>query len=814
MGYDLKVLPGGIDIMNEKAKQDLLVSALFHDVGKAIMRFEDRREKHSFVGAEFLKKTGLSIFSDSVINCVYDHHSHQNPSENELSFSESLSPEKENEVMVKILKEADSFDAGQRGIKTEKEKESLQSQIQDTRVISFFSYAKAKKGNNDTEIVFKDLDVFPLQFFSGPSFGVREEGYSYEFMKKYLAKDSFYSSLDFAVEGKSFENAVNNSLVWLREFSWFMPASTHSGQNKASLFEHSKNVAALTNVLIESSEEKPALLVLGDFAGIQDFIKTQSLKSESQKGFTKRSRGRSFLIQILTEVCTQLFLKRLSLTRANIVISAGGHFYLLAPNSEKNKKILSDTLQEINTFLVKYTDKLGLNVAWIEAGKNDFKPDKLGKLIEKLHEERMVKKKYERLLDDKMYEKLFQQEFGKKACSSCGFKGTGQYSETDSLCDLCKLAESIGKKYSAEKLYLVSASNLPKEAPCLELFNESPFSELDKIALCPEKTEEINVPKKIGKGFFYCFVDYGHINKKFKPESQFFSAKLLKSIEGKDVSFDFGFKPSTGTPELEEIARTGKKKESKAKIAHFKLDVDNLGEILKKAETISQLSTVSTQMLAFFGKKVSEIWVKEKKDEEELYTVFAGGDDLYLLGRYDRMFEKGCILVKEFQDFYNQQISVSGGFTLLSHAYPMNVSMGLAESEISNAKKHNYKDSKKNAVSIFGKSISWTDFFEVLEFSKKLSKSKISTSQIYNLMVLFQKKQNKSKKIHPFYYIFGRMKEGKKDEIELIEKLEKEIFSSPMNDLEDYQSKKTIITLKTTLLLRRIKNAEEVEKNE
>ncbi|MCX8190203.1 MAG: type III-A CRISPR-associated protein Cas10/Csm1 [Candidatus Diapherotrites archaeon] len=800
--------------MDSETKQDLIVAALFHDIGKAIMRMENMAEPHTFVGASYLNDLKIPFFSKAVQTFIYDHHYHRKLSDKELKFAEQLLKESEVKEYKKILIEADRFDAGQREGRQEgiddfdpDNKMALQEKLQKTRVLSFFSYAKDEKTEDG-------FDFFPLQLFSGRSFGVNEGGYSYSYISKILKNCDFNLALSYAVSNKSFHNSINNSLVWLREFTWFMPASTHSGENKTSLFEHSKNVAAITRALLDGDRKKPVLLILGDFSGIQNFIKTQTFKSEDQKGFTKRSRGRSFLVQIFTELTLQLILKRLNLDRSCLVLAAGGRFYILAPNSKENKEILQRTLTDINKFFIKYTDTLFLNIAWIEAKKEDFKPKKLSKLIGNLNEDKGFKCKMQRLFNEDMFEILFDTEFGRKSCGSCGFKEIGKYKEQNEkqLCEMCQLAEKIGEKYSYSKIYLISSNNivaLPKGGLIESaIFLEPPFNELGHLAICAEE-DDIVLPRKLETGFFYCFLDYSYITEKFEQRQKLFVAEVLKLISNKDISFDFGFKPSSGTPELEKIAKLAENKAQTAKIAHLKLDVDSLGKFVKSAKTLSQISTMSDQLLLFFGKKVSELWnLKEEKDL--FYTVFVGGDDLYIIGRYDMIFYHAKELVEQFKEFYNKKLSISGGITLFGHHYPMNVAMGIAAEECNNAKSFKYKEYEKDAISLFGKSIRWEDWSRILLFSQQISDSNIASSQLYRLTSFFESAHSRSKKVHILYYLIGRLKESSsnKDE-EIIERLEKEIFSSSMQNLEDYQSKKTLLTLKLALLLRRIKTYKE-----
>lgn len=766
------------------------------------MRFEKDKAIHEKVGAEFLKSLNNSFFTPLVIKGIIEHH---NREKYQINYDEKITNK-----LIQILKTADSYDSTQR--KEEKDKkpthepsnQSLTEQLQKQRVISFFHYSKQTEKMENID--YKELDKFPLQFFSGKTFGIKDKDHGYRYIKERLKEADYKNVLNSALKNKSFENAMNNSLVWLREFTFFIPASTHEGENKSSLFEHSKNVAAISQALTEGNPEKPVLLILGQFKGIQNFIKTQSFKSEDQKGYTKRSRGRSFFIQILTELTIQLLLKRLNLTRASIVMSAGGHFYLIAPNTTQNKQIIETTYCEINEFLISNTDKLNFTLESVEADKNSFKPENLQELLATINKKAELKK-FERLFNEKMYENIFEKEFEGKECKSCGFKEIS-YKNKD-LCEMCSLAENIGQIYNENKLYLITGTQKNQSNIIIELLKKRPFNDLGDISLVTDNKNNIKefFPNK---GFVYCFANYQHITEEYSKKRKLFSYELLKEIEKFDISIDFGFKPSTKplnkqnkkTLELEEIAKINENKTTK--LSHLRIDVDNLGKIIQKAKTISQISTISSQLLLFFGKKISEVI-----DNDTTYTVFIGGDDLYILSRCDIMFPQTEKIVKEFQNFYNERLTVSGGLNIFHHAFPMNVAIEITENEITKAK--NYSN-EKNSISFLDKQVKWNDWFEILEFAQKLKSSNISTNQIYKIMKLLEKNQNKSRKLHVFYYILGRLKENKnEEELKIIKEFENKVLESTMNNTDDTYTKKIILIIKIVLMLRRIDTEKGVE---
>ena len=75
----------------------------------------------------------------------------------------------------------------------------------------------------------------------------------------------------------------------------------------------------------------------------------------------------------------------------------------------------------------------------------------------------------------------------------------------------------------------------------------------------------------------------------------------------------------------------------------LKADVDNLGLIMGwglKGDrfTLSRLATLSRQLDLFFSCFLPDL-IASKSEFQNIYTVFAGGDDLFLIGPWNRIME-------------------------------------------------------------------------------------------------------------------------------------------------------------------------------
>ena len=196
-------------------------------------------------------------------------------------------------------------------------------------------------------------------------------------------------------------------------------------------------------------------------------------------------------------------------------------------------------------------------------------------------------------------------------------------------------------------------------------------------------------------------------------------------------------------------AATGNKK-----IAVYKADVDNLGMIfsiglkkkknvsdeeLEKIEendekdyrSISRISTLSRNMEYFFSYWMNSIIKKGKveislgdriKKEIELsdiYVLYSGGDDLVIIGPWDKIIYVSYFIRKKFEEFVtkNEEITLSGGIAISHPKLKIINGIDMAGELEEKAKEI---DKGKNALTLFDRSFKWDEFKKIFEFAEKL----------------------------------------------------------------------------------------------
>ena len=130
-------------------------------------------------------------------------------------------------------------------------------------------------------------------------------------------------------------------------------------------------------------------------------------------------------------------------------------------------------------------------------------------------------------------------------------------------------------------------------------------------------------------------------------------------------------------------------------------------------------------MNSIFKKEKVEISLgnKVKKEIElsDIYVLYSGGDDLVIIGPWDKIIYVSYFIRKNFEKFVteNNEITLSGGIAI-SHP-KLRIINGIdSAGELEEKSKEIDKD--KNALTLFGKSFKWNEFEKIFEFAEKLQK--------------------------------------------------------------------------------------------
>ena len=185
----------------------------------------------------------------------------------------------------------------------------------------------------------------------------------------------------------------------------------------------------------------------------------------------------------------------------------------------------------------------------------------------------------------------------------------------------------------------------------------------------------------------------------------------------------------------------------------LKGDVDNLGTIFQKGiqpANIAKMAALSRQMNQFFS-----LWLPAycAENSPNMYTVFAGGDDFFLIGPWYSTQKVAYAMQQAFSRYVaeNPEIHFSVGMVMSKSNIPVPRLGDLAEEALEKAKgidkgKTVSTAEGKNAVTIFNRSVKWADWKQLCDLEEEIHRLadtyKISTSYLYSLIRLCEQAAN------------------------------------------------------------------------
>ncbi|MEO0584275.1 MAG: hypothetical protein AAF135_18835 [Bacteroidota bacterium] len=527
-----------------------------------------------------------------------------------------------------------------------------------------------------------------------------------------------------------------------------------------SLFNRIRTLAARSICLHTEgiNPKSPYLLIKGDLSGIQSVIYSYIDKSEvgNQKGLSKRLRGRSFYISLVTDYITSEFARVLRLPVCNVIYKGGGGFLLIAPHQVDTRKKIAELSREINLWLY---DKLDgrLSMFW---GATNCKED----LFENFSTYYEEVSKDLGLQKSKRYQGYLEELFAINLK-----KESGSNWEEQEIGRLLPYAHFILEIETSERLDLSEREDksliayFPRQTPQpyakrphvyyfmpnLKTYDEK---ENEKLSLPTLAEQIVEISKLINS---YKMIRASVVQFRPLPEEELigdFQQKLQTLLRESPVPVSFVFNPvGTEAPLNEEnyvmdfdkiqvinaLSKDSDPELSYPLMAVMRLDVDNLGRLfrygLRAKPTFERTATLSQEMHLFFA-GYFQLLAKEWK----LYVTYAGGDDAFVVGSWFNVMHFAHDLNQKFRKFvcHNPEITFSAGIFLCSPHYPVArfaKMAGDAEHEAKNYQLPEYLESSKNAIHVFDQTMGWDSYEEMLKFGQKLLKFVAESAQGENI---------------------------------------------------------------------------------
>ena len=812
-----------------KEKEILIKGALLHDIGKVCYR-TGKRINHSKLGGDFLEQyLKPNEEAERLLNCVRYHHK---------DYLQKAKLDKND--LAYIVYEADNIASGMDRRENEGEEKGFDPKLNLDSIFSVFYSDKKIQVANKYPLIYKDIN----------------KAFNYPRKDISLATNSNYEALLNKIKSHFITKDINqisiNQLLQIIEEGFsYVPSSTNRAEVcDISLYVHSKITSAVASCMklyfdeqqIQDYKkycfnsgskifrnEKIYLLISGDISGIQDFIYTIP-----SKGALKTLRGRSLYIDLLLEEFIDEYLEQIGLSRANVLYSGGGHFYILAPNIEDTKKAIDKLQAKMNRWLM---ENIGINlylaIGTAECSANNLmKSEAQGNLFATVNKKLKDDKTIRYSKDEDFLEHIFnvekEKDTAKKECNICHNlvdKLWKYNSDEEIACEFCLNLYKLGQDILTQDLVFVISKE--KIDGGIKIFGKD-----RDLYMYAVNIEDIDM----FKGKILRIYSKNNLLENDLAIRLYLADYSAKNENDEVMTFDDLAKSSCKTDKG--IKRLGV----------LRLDIDDLGiafssgfvsdkdkiEDNLRYATLSRYADLSKDISMFFKVAINKICAGDltggvdfeekafnifgiaKAPKRKVNIIYAGGDDLFLVGAWDEVLEVAIDINRAFKQFTNGKLTLSAGMAMFSPTYPISKMAEIAGLLVQMSK--NRKD--KNSIALFGMETNlkangkpeckhiytWADFemkvckekmnylLARLSFDgDKFNKLSVGKSLIYRLMDLIQLADEDKLNIARFAYVLARM-QPKQDKDEQKRKVYEDFVSKMYQWINNNEDKKQLAT--------------------
>lgn len=546
---------------------------------------------------------------------------------------------------------------------------------------------------------------------------------------------------------------------------------------------------------------KQFLLIQGDLAGIQDFIFASG--GESSKFAAKLLRGRSAMVSLLSEMAAMYILDALKLPSTSQVINAAGKFLIVAENTQTCVNSLADCKDTINKWFLKNSyGRASLSLAWLPVSASDFllKDNETGgmsnvmsNLFAMLEEQKLQRLDLCNAATPAVFSEYLNQfidEANTKAVCQLDGKSPateqlkGIYLSTLAL-DQINIGDALSQKENYNGRGQIGQRAIITRSPLQarknqitvktdffgfyisfvgDEFADGAFANLignDNLVAVWDLSLPIDGERPLFNGItrkningYVSLVDSqaNYEESKYKTKNSDSSLVEVGKVKPLDMLADEDRLP---VGKAEEIARgdyTQQRYKGISALQTLKGDIDNLGLIFERGlvqPTFAKMAAMSRQIDSFFTVYLPFLCQSEFKNT---YTVFAGGDDFFLIGPWHSQQKLALKARTKFTQYtgFNPDISFSVGLHASKPGGPIARLGSFAEDALEESK--SFIDNKsniplKNKITCFDRTVTWEVFDALMRHSEFLQTLKdgtnpnldnkpISSTFIYGLLEL------------------------------------------------------------------------------
>lgn len=521
----------------------------------------------------------------------------------------------------------------------------------------------------------------------------------------------------------------------LRKYCSFIPSSTSFSKGgyeavKANvpLYEHSKATAVFAVAIQKLNEignkniigyykdksgdikQKDLLYIVGDFFGIQKFI----FDSVPSAKASKILRAKSAYIQIFAKVAALYITKELGLDHQSIISTNAGKFEILGINTDEAKSRLIKIQKELDSFFIgRYFGETGVGISFVEASLADF----------------VVKGQYKESLRAEIAKAVETAKFGKFDLQN--IEAVLEYDEgldNQNLCPLCNKRKKINDEACGVCGNFVKIGEKLAKSKFMKITKDDSYGGIEIFGGYYVQFEEKN-SVFVEKGADIAVFDIEN-DEEFRGYAKWELKSYVAAKNDKEVmTFEELADRSCGGDELGIKA-----------VMSLKGDVDGMGDFIKNSEVTNSFAKYN-----FFARMTDyffSVYASRKMQGRNIYTVFAGGDDIFILGAWDEVIGFAKELREDFVRFAaGSPLTISMGLVLTKPNKPINFVAHMAEEALEEAKAIEGKD----AITIFNETVKWKNYLNDNNLTAellKLGEEKLTTALLYRLLELVNMSKN------------------------------------------------------------------------
>ena len=496
----------------------------------------------------------------------------------------------------------------------------------------------------------------------------------------------------------------------LKKYTSFIPSSTtfklkDYAPVKANipLYDHLRATAIFSSVIYklyengnkniinyykgESSniEQKDMILINGDFFGIQNFIFDGVPASKASKIL----RAKSAYIQILTKIIAFYIVDELELSYNSIISTNAGKFEILGVNDKNSIDKLHNIQDELNDFFIKeYFGETGIGISFVEASLADFiEKDRYKNKLRKRLADEVEKTKFKKF--DLISKKpVLEYDEGITNQNLCEYCNKRKKEEDEDSCPSCTLFIKIGEKLAKSNFLSIS-----KRSGKDRVFGEYFINFSNEVKRVDNTIALYDITN----------------DEEFRGYAKWeLSSYVAKNEKNEVKTFEELAKESVKESKEDESREHGVEA-----LMAMKGDVDSMGKFIKNSDITNSFARYNffARMIDYFFSVKASVMMKDRA----LYTVFAGGDDIFILGAWDEVIDFTKELREEFVKFVGDSgLTFSVGMIMTKPNKPVNFIADIAEGALEKSKGYKPEqkegDQEKNAITLFRQTVGFDEY--------------------------------------------------------------------------------------------------------